>query len=138
MGQSIYFNVSDNKDIIESNSFDPIPSGKYQAIVSEAEVKETKAGNGKYLNLQLKIVGEKYEGRVIFDMINFENSSQKAEVIGKAKLGKLVLALGLDEVTDTDDLLGITIGIKVSVEHDDYKGEKVNKIKDYLHKDSVE
>lgn len=139
MGDIIRFSLEENKDIIENDLYEPLPAGKYHAVLTSAEVRETKAGTGRYLNVQAKIVGEKYEGRVIFDMINFENQKRETELIGKAKFGKLILAVGLPGGDiNTDELLGVTIGVKVSVEFDKYLEKKVNKIKDYLHKDSVE
>ncbi len=39
-------------EVAVTNSFDPIPAGTYQVMITGAEVKNTKAGGGSYLSLE--------------------------------------------------------------------------------------
>ena len=39
-------------------SYEPIPAGWYAAEIDKAEVRDTKAGTGKYLKLELVILDE--------------------------------------------------------------------------------
>lgn len=98
--------------------FTPIPAGWYDASITEADLKQTKAGNGQYINLRYDITGPEYQGRVVFGMINIQNPSQKAEDIGRAQLGELLRAIGLPRVGDTDELIGHNVSIKVKIQKD--------------------
>ncbi|MHA1166599.1 MAG: DUF669 domain-containing protein [Candidatus Hodarchaeales archaeon] len=114
-----------NLDDIEDVSFDLLPKGTYPVQVESAEVKDTKDGEGKYISLELTILGEKNEGRKLFDIINVVNKSEKAEKIGKSNLKKLILASGADiqTFTDADQLIGLeclaVVSVQSSKEYDD-------------------
>ena len=103
-------------DVPESTSnYDPIPAGWYNAVINGAEVKSTKAGNGKYLNMRYDITGETHAGRVVFGMITVQNPNTTAETIGQQQLGELCRAIGKVVLNDTDELLGATLSIKVAI-----------------------
>ena len=112
----------------ESQGFDPIPAGWYNAKIAAAELKDTKAGTGKYINVRYDILGPSYEGRVVFGMINVSNPSETAEEIGRQNLGDLMRAIGLAKVRDTDQLIGGTCQIKVAIRKSEDYGEQ-NQIK---------
>lgn len=98
-----------------TGNFDPIPEGWYTATINGAELKDTKAGTGQYINVRYDVIGEKHAGRVVFGMINVRNANPKAEEIGRQQLGELLRAIGKASVNDTDELLGSTLQIKVTV-----------------------
>lgn len=98
-----------------TNNFDPVPEGWYNANISGAELKDTKAGTGQYINVRYSITGETNQGRVVFGMINVRNANTKAEEIGRQQLGELMRAIGVLEVADTDELLGASLSIKVGI-----------------------
>lgn len=98
-----------------TNNFDPVPEGWYNANISGAELKDTKAGTGQYINVRYSITGETNAGRVVFGMINVRNANPKAEEIGRQQLGELLRAIGRPSVNDTDELLGASLSIKVGI-----------------------
>jgi hypothetical protein len=98
-----------------SGDFQPIPAGNYTATIGGAEVKTTKDGSGQYIALRLDITGPSHEGRVVFTNLNIRNRNPKAEEIARQQLGDIMRACGLSTVTDTDQLIGHTLQIKVSV-----------------------
>ena len=104
----------DNVPVSTSN-YDPIPEGWYNAVINGAEVKTTKAGTGKYLNIRYDITGESHAGRVVFGMITVQNPNTTAETIGQQQLGELCRAIGKVVLNDTDELLGATLSIKVAI-----------------------
>ncbi|MFO7900232.1 MAG: DUF669 domain-containing protein [Planctomycetota bacterium] len=53
--------------------FEPIPAGKYLAIITGSEMKDTKAGTGRYLELTFEVIEGKHKGR---------NPSQRVRVSG--------------------------------------------------------
>ncbi len=110
-----------------SQGFDPIPAGWYTATVTGAELKDTKAGDGQYINVQYTIIGPEHQGRVLFGIINIRNASTKAQEIGLSNLNALMAAIGLEKVQDTDQLIGHDCQIKVKVKPavlNDDKSEK--------------
>jgi len=107
------FNVN---EMPESVGFDPIPAGWYIAKITAADLKDTKAGTGKYINVRYDVMAPSHEGRVLFSMITVANPNPKAEEIGRQNLGDLMRAIGLKKVQDTDQLIGGKCQIKVTVE----------------------
>ena len=98
-----------------SQSYDLLPSGWYTAIITEAELKATKAGTGEYIRVRYDITGPSGQGRVVFGNFNIKNQNPKAEEIGRQQLGDLMRALGLSAVHDTDQLINGHLTIKVDV-----------------------
>lgn len=98
-----------------SQSYDLLPSGWYTAIITEAELKPTKAGTGEYIKCRYDITGPSGQGRVVFGNFNIKNPNPKAEEIGRQQLGDLMRALGLSAVHDTDQLINGHLSIKVDI-----------------------
>ena len=111
-----------------TSNFEPLPDGWYNATITGAEVKPTKAGDGKYIAAKYTITGPSHQGRVVFGNLNIKNASTKAEEIGRQQLGEIMRAIGLAKVTDTDQLIGGNLGIKLVVKTGEYAG---NEIKGY-------
>jgi hypothetical protein len=111
-----------------TGNFEPLPDGWYNATITGAEVKPTKAGDGKYIAAKYTITGPSHQGRVVFGNLNIKNASTKAEEIGRQQLGEIMRAIGLAKVTDTDQLIGGNLGIKLVVKTGEYAG---NEIKGY-------
>ena len=98
-----------------TSSFDPLPPGWYHANITGAELKNTKAGNGQYIAVRYDVTGPAHQGRVVFGNINIRNQNIKAEEIGRMELGNLMRAIGLAKVTDTDQLIGGSLQIKLEI-----------------------
>jgi hypothetical protein len=96
-------------------NFEPLPEGAYNATITQAELKNTNDGGGQYIKLRLDITGPSHQGRVIFSNLNIKNASAKAEEIGRQQLGDIMRAIGLAKVTDTDQLIGGNLNIKLSI-----------------------
>jgi hypothetical protein len=113
---------------VGTSNFEPLPAGWYTAAITGAEIKATKAGDGKYIAAKYTITGPTHQGRVVFGNLNIKNASTKAEEIGRQQLGEIMRAIGLAKVTDTDQLIGGNLQIKLEVKTGDYAG---NEIKGY-------
>jgi hypothetical protein len=114
----------------KTGSYEPLPAGWYTATISQAELKDTKAGTGQYIKLRYDITGPTHQGRVVFGNLNIRNPNPKAEEIGRADLGEIMRAIGLAKVTDTDELIGNQIGIKLAIKEDAQYGAS-NEVKGY-------
>ena len=113
-----------------SKDYSVLPAGWYSATISGAEVKETQAGTGEYIAIKYSITGPTHQGRVIFGNLNIKNPNPKAEEIGRQQLGDIMRAIGLARVTDTDQLIGGSLVIKLDVKEDEKYGER-NEVKGF-------
>jgi len=125
---ALNYNINDMPD--GGGDFEPIPAGNYTVTITEAEVKDTKAGTGQYIKLRLDVMGPTHQGRVLFSNINHRNPNPKAEEIGKAQLGSIMRAINIIDLTDTDQLVGGNMEVKVTVKDDPTYG-KGNEVKAY-------
>jgi len=114
---------------VGNNNFEPLPEGWYNATITGAEVKETKAGDGKYIACKYTITGPSHQGRVVFGNLNIKNASTKAEEIGRQQLGEIMRAIGLAKVSDTDQLIGGNLCIKLTVRTGEYSGNEIKGFK---------
>lgn len=106
----------DVNELPQGNSnYDTLPPGWYSANITAAELKPTKDGSGQYIKVRYDITGPSHQGRVVFGNLNIKNASAKAEEIGRTELGNLMRAIGLAKVTDTDQLIGGSLSIKLDV-----------------------
>ena len=96
-------------------NYDPLPAGWYDTTIAGAEVKATKDGTGQYIKIKYQVTGPTHSGRIVFGNINVRNASQKAEEIGRQQLGEIMRALNIPRLTDTDQLIGGMLGIKLDV-----------------------
>ena len=110
--------------------FEPVPAGWYYVKIVSASVETTKAGTGKYIKVRFDILGPSFQGRVLFTNLNTRNPNPKAEEIGKQQLGDIMRAIGLQRMTDTDQLIGGALSVKVIVKDDPTYGPG-NEVKAY-------
>lgn len=102
-------------DLPQGNTYEPLPPGWYTATITAAELRPTKDGTGQYIKVRYDITGPTHQGRVVFGNINIRNASARAEEIGRQQLGELMRAIGLARITDTDQLIGGSLQIKLDV-----------------------
>jgi hypothetical protein len=114
-----------------SSNFDPIPPAWYGVVVDEAEVKDTKAGNGKYLKLKMIVASGDFANRHLYANITLSNPSSKAVEIGMRDMASIGSALGLKSIKDTTDLVGKTLEVKVIVKPESDDNKAGNEIKGY-------
>lgn len=126
----------ETKDIAPLMDFSPVPESWYNARITTAELKDTKAGNGTYIAVRYDITGPTHQGRVVFGNLNITNPNQKAEEIGRQQLGALCTAIGLERVSDTDELVGGNLQIKLSIKTDEQYGSR-NEVKAFKAMETV-
>jgi hypothetical protein len=107
---------------VSDRNFEPLPAGWYTAVINGAEIKVTKAGNGKYIAVRYDIVGPTHQGRVVFGNLNIKNPNPTAEKIGREQLGEIMRAIGLATVQDTDQLIGGCLMIKLEIRESEQYG----------------
>jgi hypothetical protein len=99
----IDFDVTSYEPQIKS-SFEPLPPGDYQAIISDSAIKATKAGTGEYIELTMQITDGQHTGRRIWERLNISNPNKVAEEIARSQLNGLRAALGIAKLESTEQL----------------------------------
>jgi hypothetical protein len=85
----------------EPDSIDLLPAGWYPAQVTESEIKPTKSGNGKLLEVEFTILDGRGKGRKVWSRFNFINPSAEAQRIGLQQIRQLCEAIGLNGIERT-------------------------------------
>lgn len=126
-------------NVAPSQGFQTYPSGTYDVMVNNSELKPTKAKiagtaqKGSYLQLSLRIASGEFAGGTLIARINFENDNPVAEEIGQAELSAICRVVGVLNLQDSQQLHGIPFKVVVAkVERNDKPGEYGNEIKSYL------
>ena len=130
------FNFNAETFVPEANEFTPIPAGEYEGIITATEIKSTKDGRGKYLELTTEVQGGQFQGRRIWDRLNFQNDNAKAVAIAMQQLQQVCFATNVLQVNEGNmhTLCNRPIVVKVSCEPMDRKDPNsrfTNNIKGY-------
>ena len=113
-----------------TSSFDAIPAGDYEAMVTDSTMKTTKDGSGQYLELTLEVQAGQFQGRRLWDRININNRNQKAVEIAQRQLAQLCHATGVLQLQDSQQLHHIPVIMKVAAKNDAERG-MVNEVRGY-------
>ena len=113
-----------------SNGYEPLPAGDYEVVITASDTQNTKAGTGKFVNLELQILEGRFKGRKLFDRLNLWNPSSKAVEIAMATLSSICRAVNVLTPRDTSDLHNLPLVAKVVLTNDPTYGTK-NEVKGY-------
>ncbi len=110
--------------------FEAIPAGRYIAVITASEMKDTRSGSGRYLQLEFEICEGEYSGRKVWTRLNLENSNTEAVRIARADLSAICHAVGVLQPEDSVQLhnLPLQITVKCRKNQDD---EMTNEIKSF-------
>ena len=86
---------------VEITSRDPVPADVYEALITDSEIRATRTGNGKGINLTFEIVSGPHKGRKVFAWINFQHPKAEAQRIGQEELARICKAVGVGKLDDT-------------------------------------
>lgn len=96
------------------NEYEPIPAGKYHAVITESEEKLTQKG-GSYIKLTVEVIEGQFKGRKVFANLNLKNANPEAEKIARITLADICRATGVMHPRDTSELHNKPMLIKLSV-----------------------
>jgi hypothetical protein len=115
-----------------TGQYDPLPAGWQRMIVTASEIKNTKNGRGRYLQIEFTIPeGDKYGGRKAWDRLNLWNESQEAVDIAKRTLSSLCLSVGVVQLRDSNQLHGKLVLVKLAVREATASYDASNEVKGY-------
>jgi hypothetical protein len=121
-------------DVEPNSSFEPIPAGKYLAAITASETKQTKSGNGSYLELTFSILDGDYKGRQLWSRLNLENPNATAVKIAQGDLSAICRAVNVMKPNDSVDLHNLPLVISVKLKKRSDSDELSNEIRGYAPK----
>jgi len=119
------------------DDLEPIPAGKYVAVITDSEMKPTKSGTGNYLQLTFQIIEGEYANRLLWVRLNLDNPNGTAVEIARRELSSICRAVGVMVPTDSTDLHNLPCFIHVRVKRRSDTGELQNEVKGYSRRDAT-
>ena len=113
------------------SQFAALPSGEYPALITDSTVKQTKRGDGSYLELTYQIIDGPYRGRQLWARINLANPNATAVTIGQQHLAQLRHATGVAQLPDSQLLHNIPHLIRVEYKPAREQYGESNEVKEY-------
>lgn len=124
-------NNFDANQVDPSVSLEPIPAGRYTALIADSEFKPTKSGAGKYLQLTLQVLDGEHKGRLVWARLNLENPNATTVKIARGELSAICRAVGVMQPRDSVELHNIPLQITVGLKKRDDNGDFTNVVKGY-------
>lgn len=128
------FNASNVDPALE---FEPIPAGKYLAIISDSEMKATKNGSGSFLELTFQVIEGPYKNRLLWARLNLDNPNKQAVEIARAQLSAICRAVGVMQPKDSLELHNLPLQVTVKCKRREDTDEIVNEIRAYSKKEAA-
>jgi hypothetical protein len=104
---------------VSERNFDPLPPGWYRVTITEADYKptskSTKEAPASMVKVRYDVMGPTCQGRVVFGNFNNRHPKPEVERIGRQQFGELLRAIGLAKCDDTDQLVGRSCDIKLTI-----------------------
>lgn len=119
-----------------ADDFEPIPAGKYVAVITDSETKATKSGNGSYLELTFEVIEGEFKGRKLWARLNLDNPSADAVRIARGQLSSICRSVGVMEPKDSFSLHNLPLVVAVK-QKTDAEGEVRNEIKGYTKRETL-
>ena len=126
----------DANQVEPTTDFEPIPAGKYVAVITDSEMKPTKAGTGHYLQLAFQIIEGPYKNRFVWARLNLDNPNATAVQIARAELSAICRAVGVMAPKDSIELHNLPLVIHVRCKKRSDTGDITNEIKGYSKRES--
>lgn len=127
----------DASQVEPAGEFEPIPAGKYVAIITHSEMKPTRSGTGRYLELTFQIVEGQYKGRMLWARLNLENPNPTAVQIARGELSAICRAVGVMAPKDSVELHNLPLVVSVRCKRREDTDEITNEIKGYAKRESA-
>ena len=127
----------DANQVEPSSDLDPIPAGKYLAVITESEMAPNKAGTGHYLKLTFQIIEGQFKNRLLWTRLNLDNPNATAVQIARGELSAICRAVGVLAPSDSVELHNLPLVIHVKCKKRTDTGEITNEIKGYAKKEAA-
>jgi hypothetical protein len=118
----------DAREVEPQAGFEPIPAGKYLAVITGSEMKPTKAGDGSFLELVFQVIEGQYKGRLLWERLNLDNPNPTAVQIARGQLSALCRSVGVMTPRDSVELHNLPLVVTVKLKKRDDTGELQNDV----------
>ena len=125
----------DANQVDPTTTFDPIPAGKYVAVITQSEMKDNKAGNGSHLQLTFQVIEGEFKDRFLWVRLNLDNPNATAVKIAKAELSAICRAIDVLVPGDSTALHNLPLVIHVKCKKRQDTDEIVNEIRGFSKKE---
>lgn len=113
----------------ERGDFEPLPAGPYMVQVTDSDVLDTKAGNGKILKLTMEVMDGPFSNRKLWVNLNFKNQNATAQRIAQEQIKQICDAVGHSgQLTDSEVLHYKPMRAQVVIRKDPQYGDS-NEVK---------
>lgn len=105
-----------NQNVDPNATFDPLPTAWYVMAAVKSEWKPTKNNDGQYLQIEFEVDPNHHpelKGRKVWDRLNLQNKNEQAVEIAQRTLKALIVACGKSTVSNSEELHGIPVLVKV-------------------------
>lgn len=130
-------NGFDANSVNPATDFEPLPAGKYLAIITDSEMKQTKSGSGNYLELTFQVIDGPFKGRMLWSRLNLDNPNAQAVQIAQGELSAICRAVGVMQPKDSIELHNLPLLVTVKCKKRDDTGDVVNEIRGYAKKETA-
>jgi hypothetical protein len=120
-----------------SQDFEPIPAGKYLAVITESEKKPTKSGDGQYLQFTFQVLEGPYKGRLVWARLNLNHPNPTTVQISRQQLSAICRAVGVMQPGDSVDLHNIPLVITVKLKQRKDTGDLTNEIRGFAKREGA-
>lgn len=121
----------DARTVEPNKTLEPLPADWYAVQIVGSEGKPTKDKTGGYLELTLEVVFGPFKGRKVFDRLNLENRNAQTVEIAKGTLSAICHAVGVIQMTNTEQLHGKPLLAKVALKAASGEYSASNDVKGY-------
>ena len=128
------FNANNVDPATES---EPIPAGKYLAVITDSGMKPTKSGNGQYLELTFQVIDGTYKNRLLWSRLNLDNPNAQAVQIAQGELSAICRAVGVMQPKDSIELHNLPLLVTVKCKKREDTGDVTNEIRGYAKKEAA-
>ena len=127
----------DANNVDPATDFEPIPAGKYVAIITDSEMKPTKSGSGHYLELTFQVIDGPFKNRLLWSRLNLDNPNAQAVQIAQGELSAICRAIGVMQPKDSIELHNLPLLITVKCKKREDTGDVTNEIRGYAKKEAA-
>src|SRR5262245_53678851 len=124
----------DANQVEPASDLEPLPAGKYVAVITDSEMRPNKAGTGSYLLLTFQVIEGLHKGRNLWARLNLDNPNPTAVQIARGELSAVCRAVGVLAPNDSVELHDLPLLVHVKLRKRDDTGELANEIKGYAKK----
>ncbi len=120
-----------------ATAYEPLPANKYLVEISASEMKQTKTGNGSYLELEFTVLDGDCRGRKVWDRLCLTHPNDLTQKIARGKLSAICRAVGVMQPRDSVELHNLPLVVTVKCKTRKDTGEITNEIKGYAKRESA-